>query len=95
MELEGEIVRLGDVDFKLRMFKNKTIALENEVKTLKSQLEEKDGEIKEAKEVISRLRGKLIIQGQERAVLEPKPKPKIGRPLKGPKVRKNFIGAET
>ena len=95
MELEGEIVRLGDVDFKLRMFKNKTIALENEVETLKSQLEEKDGEIKEAKEVISRLRGKLIIQGQERAVLEPKPKPKIGRPLKGPKVRKNFIGAET
>jgi hypothetical protein len=93
VEFEGDLVIIGDANVKLRMFKNKVIALENEVKTLKSQLEEKDGLIAEAKEVISRLRGKLIIQGQERAV--DKPKPKKGRPQKGFKIRKNFIGAET
>jgi len=92
LEFEGDIVKLGDTDVKLRMFKNKVIAFENEVKTLKSQLEEKDGLLNEAKEVISRLRGKLIVQGQERAVSEPKPK---GKPQKRFKTRKNFIGAET
>jgi len=40
MEYEGEVVTLGNVDVKLRMFKNKVILLEGEVKRLTSALQE-------------------------------------------------------
>jgi predicted HicB family RNase H-like nuclease len=83
MEYEGDVVIIGDVDVKLRMFKNKVIALESEIKLLKSLNEELKKESTEANEKITYLKGRLAVEGKEKAASKRPPKKRF-------KTRKNF-----
>lgn len=63
-EFEGDVIILGNVDVKLRMFKNKVILLEGQIKTLTSQLAEETQRAEEQREEIRKLRGKIMSNGK-------------------------------
>jgi predicted nucleic acid-binding Zn-ribbon protein len=83
MEFEGDVISLGNTDVKLRMFKNKVVALEIQIKNLTTLLEQRTSELKEANEKISYFRGRLNQEGKVKAASKRPPKKRW-------QVRKNF-----
>jgi predicted RNase H-like nuclease (RuvC/YqgF family) len=87
VEFEGDVIKLGNPEVKLRQFRTKVFALEAEVKSLKTLNEEKDREITELNEKLKELRLNNAILGKGIAISKLPPKKRF-------KIRKNFI-AET
>lgn len=83
MEFEGEVFSLCNTDVKIKNLMRNVNARENDIRALKSQLEEKDRLLVTANERISKLLGNLVDDGRKRH----KKKPRSSKV----QVRKNFI----
>ena len=83
MEYEGEIVLLSNPDVKLKQLMRVANAKDNEIRALKSQIEETKRLLEEAMERISRLLGEKALKGRQKAAAK-RPKPKKMRPYKKP-----------
>lgn len=83
MEYEGERVLLSDPDVKLKQLMRAANAKDNEIRSLKSQLEETKSILEEAKKRITRLLGEKLLKGKREAAAK-RPKPGWMRPYKKP-----------
>ena len=84
MEFEGEVVSLGNTDVKIKNLIRSANAKDTEIKALKSQVEETEKLLAEAKERISHLLGGKMLKTRR--------KKEIGRRLKkypGERARKH------